>query len=253
MSRMGLLKPGAFPSLKYTFFCGEPLLTTLAEAWKISAPNSVVINMYGPTEATVMCIGQESSSLSIATRDCVAIGRPFPGMRAAIAEEKLKFTTSGTPGELLLAGPQLSLGYLDDPEITAARFVTIDGERWYKTGDVGYCDEDGIFHYLYRLDNQVKILGHRVELEEIECHLRDSTGCADVAAVAWPFHAATGIVAFLVNYRGAADLVKAAMQERVPSYMVPTRFHVLPELPLNNNGKVDRNALHKMLEEGTFV
>jgi amino acid adenylation domain-containing protein len=253
MSRMGLLKPGTFPSLKYTFFCGEPLLTTLAEAWKIAAPNSVVINMYGPTEATVMCIGQESSSLSIATRDCVAIGRPFPGMRAAIAEEKLKFATSGTPGELLLAGPQLSLGYLDDPEITAARFVTIDGERWYKTGDVGYCDEDGIFHYLYRLDNQVKILGHRVELEEIECHLRDSTGCTDVAAVAWPFHAATGVVAFLVNYKGAAELVKAAMQERVPSYMVPTRFHALPELPLNNNGKVDRNALQKILEEEMFV
>ena len=255
MSRMGLLKAGTLPALRYTFFCGEPLLTSVAEAWHIAAPNSKVVNMYGPTEAAVMCIGQPFGSGAVFTRDCVAIGRPFSGMRAAIATSEREFAPAGAPGELLLAGPQLALGYLDDPEKTAARFVTIGENCWYKTGDLAYSDTDGIFHYLGRVDNQVKILGYRVELEEIECYLRDATGCTDVAAVAWPVHSgsASGIVGFLVKYAGSQEDVKTALQQRVPSYMVPTRVHVLPELPLNNNGKVDRHALVKILEEGSVV
>lgn len=255
MSRMGLLKPAVFPSLKYSFFCGEPLLTSVAEAWQVAAPGSAVVNMYGPTEATVFCIGQEYGPGSVATRDCVAIGRPFKGMQAKIAACEKKFAPSDTPGELLLAGGQLALGYLDDPEKTADRFVTIGETCWYRTGDLAYCDEEGIFHYLGRIDNQVKILGYRVELEEIECHLRDASGCADVAAVAWPMHSgsASGVVGFLVNYQGSTEEVKAALAQRVPSYMVPTRVYVLRELPLNNNGKVDRHALQKLLARESFV
>jgi D-alanine--poly(phosphoribitol) ligase subunit 1 len=255
MNRMGLLKPAAFPSIRYTFFCGEPLLTAIAEAWRRAAPNSVVVNMYGPTEAAVMCMGQDYGPDCVSTRDCVAIGRPFTGMQVAIEDAERSFAAPGTPGELLLAGPQLALGYLDDPEKTASRFVTINGDRWYRTGDLAHCDQNGIHHYLGRVDNQVKILGYRVELEEIECHLRDSTGCAEVAAVAWPFHggSALGVVGFLVGYKGSEAEIKTALQHRLVSYMVPTRVHVLPEMPMNNNGKVDRNALGKMLEEGKFV
>jgi amino acid adenylation domain-containing protein len=255
MSRMGLLKPGAFPSLRYTFFCGEPLLTAVAEAWHRAAPNSVVVNMYGPTEAAVMCMGQEYGPDCVSTRDCVAIGRPFTGMQVAIEDGERGFAAPGIQGELLLAGPQLALGYLDDPEKTASRFVTINGNCWYRTGDLAYCDQNGIHHYLGRVDNQVKILGYRVELEEIECHLRDSTGCAEVAAIAWPLHggSASGVVGFLVGYKGSEEEIKTALQRRLVSYMVPARVHVLPEMPLNNNGKVDRNALGKMLEEGKLV
>jgi len=253
MIRMGLLRAGAFPSLRYTFFCGEPLLTSVAETWQSAAPNSAVINMYGPTEATVMCMGQEYRPGCVSTRDCVAIGRPFPGMQAAIGASERQFASPGEQGELLLAGPQLALGYLDDPEKTAARFVTIDGSRWYRTGDLAYCDKDGIFHYLGRVDNQVKILGYRVELEEIECHLRDASGCSEVAAVTWPFQngSATGVVGFVVNFKGSEEDIKASLQQRLPSYMVPTRVYVLPKLPLNNNGKVDRSALKTMLERET--
>jgi len=251
MSRMGLLKPGVFPSLKYTFFCGEPLLSSVTEAWHRAAPNSAVVNMYGPTEAAVMCIGQEYGPAAISTRDCVAIGRPFTGMRAAIASEQDKLLPEGTEGELLLAGPQLAVGYLDDPEKTAARFVKIGGTRWYKTGDLAYCDSNGMFHYLGRVDNQVKILGYRVELEEIECHLREASACADAAVVAWPVHggSASGVIGFVVSYQGSEDELKQAMQQRVPSYMVPARVHFMKELPLNNNGKVDRRALLKILQD----
>src|SRR5205807_347755 len=85
MARLGLLRPGSFPSLRYTFFAGEPLLVSVADAWQRAAPYSKVVNMYGPTEAAVMCVGQEYGPKSILTRDCVAIGRPFPGTQAVIA------------------------------------------------------------------------------------------------------------------------------------------------------------------------
>jgi amino acid adenylation domain-containing protein len=250
MSRMGLLRPGAFPSLKYTFFAGEPLLASVVGAWRTAAPHSIVANLYGPTEATVVCIGQEYSPDCVLTRDCVATGKPFAGMQAAIASSEKEFASPGEQGELLLAGPQLALGYLDDPEKTATRFVTINGTRWYRTGDRASCDKNGVFHYLGRIDNQVKILGYRVELEEIECHLRDASGCAEAAAVAWPMQSgsATGVVGFIVNYKGSEEDIKAALQQRLPSYMVPTRVHVLSKLPLNNNGKVDRIALTTMLQ-----
>jgi acyl-coenzyme A synthetase/AMP-(fatty) acid ligase len=144
---------------------------------------------------------------------------------------------------------------LNDPEKTAAQFMTIGGVRWYKTGDLAYCDEKGCFHYLGRVDNQVKILGNRVELEEVECHLRDSTGCADVAAVAWPQHggSASGVVAFLVSAGGSEESIKGYLQERLPPYMVPTRIHFVGSLPLNANGTLDRSALVRMLNEGAIA
>ena len=256
MSRMDLLKPDTLPWLKYSFFAGEPLLAILAEVWRVAAPRSAVINLYGPTEAGVVCIGQECGSGSVLTRDCVAIGRPFTGMQAAIVVGEKEFTLSDAHGELWLAGPQIALGYLDDPMETASHFVTIDGTRWYKTGDLAYRDRNGIFHYLGRNDNQVKILGHRVELEEIEWHLRDLSDSAEVAAVAWPLHSgsASGVVGFVADYgASSAEVIKTALQQRLPSHMVPTSIHLIRELPLNDNGKIDRSALVKMLKQATAV
>jgi non-ribosomal peptide synthetase component F len=104
MNQMGLLKPSRLSSLRLTFFCGEPLLVSVAEAWQAAAPNTLLVNMYGPTEATVMCMGQICNASSVLTRDCVAIGRPFGHNRAAIADEAGELFSPGTQGELLLAG-----------------------------------------------------------------------------------------------------------------------------------------------------
>ena len=254
MAHMGLLKPGSFPSLRQTFFCGEPLLSSIAEAWQSAAPMSTVSNMYGPTEATVMCLGEDYRPGCALTRDCIAIGRPYPGMKAAIATPEAAWVSDGISGELLLSGPQLALEYLDDVDKTRSKFVEIDGERWYRTGDLSVRDSGGVFHYLGRIDNQVKVLGYRVELEEIECHLREVTGCYSVAAVAWPMHgsSAAGIVAFLAGFDGSKSNLRIAMQQRLPSYMVPTRIHILSELPLNSNGKVDRKELTAMLAQRLY-
>jgi non-ribosomal peptide synthetase component F len=253
MDRIGLLKPGAFPSLRQTFFCGEPLLSSIAAAWQLAAPSSTISNMYGPTEAAVMCLGELYRPGCSITGDCVGIGRPYPGMRAAIATPELTWAADGGSGELLLSGPQLALGYLDDEKKTRSRFVEIDGERWYRTGDLSLRDSNGVFHYLGRIDNQVKVLGYRVELEEIEGYLRKITGCNSVAAIAWPLRegeaSASGVVAFLGGFEGLTANIKNEMRKLLPAYMVPTRIHVLPELPLNSNGKVDRKQLHALLNQ----
>lgn len=252
MKRMGLLNPGSYPSMRLSFFCGEPLLESVADAWQEACPNAVVVNMYGPTEAAVFCIGEVLRPDCAKTRDCVAIGKPFLGLSAAVVDSTGAFLANDTPGELVLGGPQLALGYFRDPGQTTSRFVTLNGERWYRTGDLCTCDDNGTFHYWGRIDNQVKILGHRVELEDIECHLREAAKSDVVAAVPWPIRdgSAAGIVAFIVPNGIPEAQIKAEMQRRVPTYMVPTRVHSLPAIPTNSSGKVNRRALLAMLESG---
>lgn len=256
MTRMGMLGPGAFPSLRVSLFSGEPLPLKVAIAWKQAAPNSVVDNLYGPTEATVICLHERVGDAVNVTREreIVSIGKPLPGTEAAIWDSARNSTAAGVPGELAISGPQLALGYFNDAEKTAARFVEHQGRRWYLTGDLAYQDSSGLFHHLGRIDNQVKVLGYRVELEEVETHLRQLYGTDAVAAIAWPieFGAATGIVGFVSAPRAIGDHLSRELHKRMPSYMVPSTIHVLDDMPLNSSGKVDRKTLAEKLREGEF-
>ncbi|NNE05723.1 MAG: amino acid adenylation domain-containing protein [Xanthomonadales bacterium] len=252
MNRFGQLKPGVFPDLRLSLFCGEPLPASPLVNWKAAAPNALVENLYGPTEATLACLLQDCNSEIRETpeRGCVAIGKPYPQMRAAIMDlESRTLRTDGTQGELLLAGPQLAAGYWQDRTLTGERFITLDGTRWYRTGDLARCDPDGCFHHLGRTDNQVKIMGHRVELEDIDAQLRDACGCDTAMAVAWPVQhgSAQGIVAFIAGSDLSVAEVREAMKQRVPEYMVPRQVKFVDRLPLSANGKFDRNALVEML------
>jgi D-alanine--poly(phosphoribitol) ligase subunit 1 len=255
MQRMKLLAPNSMTSLRYSFFAGEPLPVASATMWKAAAPNSVVDNLFGPTEATVVCIGQRFHGPENATpkRGVVAIGTPFPGMEAAIADASLELLPENQNGELLLGGPQLSSGYYGDAELSAKRFPTIAGKRWYRTGDLAYRDSNGVFHHLGRIDNQVKVLGLRVELEEIEAHLREIYETDSVAAIAWPVEhgSASGIVAFVCGRIGADDpALKTQIKKRLPSYMVPSSIHHIESIPLNANGKINRKELAELLAGG---
>lgn len=255
MRNMKMLTPGAFPSVRYSIFCGEPLPAASAELWQCAAPNSLVDNLYGPTEATVVCIGQRCTTPMIVTegRGTVAIGKPFGSNQAAIVDSSLHFLRAGEKGELALCGNQIAQGYFNDPQKTAARFPTIDGKRWYLTGDFAYQDSEGRFHHLGRTDNQVKVLGNRVELEDVEAHLREVCAVDSVAAVAWPITnaIAEGIVAFVAGSSLPAVEIREKMQRRVPKYMVPTEIRFLPRLPLSVAGKTDRKTLTLMLSEGS--
>ncbi len=258
MARTRQLTPTAFPHLRAAMFCGEPLPVSSVEALLGAAPACKIDNQYGPTEATVSCAGEwvrSGAPMRVTqSRAIVSIGEAFPGTRLGIVDADGRFLPRGEKGELALAGAQLALGY-DSEELTAQRFPTLvhpvhGRERWYLTGDLALEDEDGHFHHLGRLDHQVKVLGHRVELEEIETHLREVSG-GQAVAVPWPISdgVAQGLVAFLVEGRWTAAQVREAMAGRVPAYMVPKRLVALPSLPAAPNGKLDRKALSRWLEQ----
>jgi D-alanine--poly(phosphoribitol) ligase subunit 1 len=254
MNDLHLLKPGAFPRIRVSMFCGEPLTANTALAWQAAAPGSVVDNHYGPTEATCSAMFQRVSQPLRVTqeRGIVAIGKPFDTMRALAVDAQGEEVPRGTQGELILGGPQVAAGYLGEPELTAKRFVTRSGDRWYFTGDLARMDEDGTFHHLGRVDNQVKIFGRRIELEEVEQHLRTACGVDAVAAVAWPRRDGlpVGLVGFVAREGLDALAVREELLKTVPSYLVPRRIVVLQRLPAMPNGKVDRTALVAFLDKG---
>ncbi len=253
MRGIKMLKPGIFPSLRYSVFCGEALPYPLAEAWQAAAPNSVVENLYGPTEATVYCVGATAGPDFPPTPklNLVPSGFPLPGVEVAVVDESLKFLQAGEVGQLAISGGQLAKGYYNEPELTRQRFPTIGGKRWYLTGDLTRQDERGAFHHLGRMDRQIKILGQRVELEEIEAHLRSISDSDNVAVVAWPIEdgLVQGVVGFTSGVYILPEKLLDSLRRRLPSYMVPRRILQLDGLPINSSGKIDRKALSHYLNE----
>lgn len=247
MQQTGSLKPDIFPSLRLSAFCGEPLPLNAAKAWAEAAPNSTVENIYGPTEATVACSRQTLNDRPAVTdeRNILAIGEAYGTVSIKIVDRHMRQVPHGQTGEIALAGPQLADGYFNAPEQTADRFRIVDGERWYLTGDLGRRDATGIFHHLGRTDNQIKLKGNRIELEEVEMHLRRAAGCDLSVVVAWPVRdgSAQGLIGFTVDASHTPEEIQAAMIETLPRYMVPGSIRSIKSLPRNANGKVDRNAL----------
>lgn len=255
MRNNGALKTGVFPSLRLSIFCGEPLPIAAAEAWAAAAPNGVIDNIYGPTEATVICLRQRLTNPPVTTpgRGIVAIGTPYASMTVAILDADLRPLPDDQPGEIALSGPQLAIGYLNATAEQSSRFREIDGIGWYLTGDLGIRDADGAYHHLGRTDNQVKVKGVRIELEEVEAHLRRAADSEIVAVVAWPIidGAPQGLVGFCASAR-TTNAITSAMIETLPRYMVPSRIDILDTLPVNINGKIDRRALALRLDGATL-
>ncbi len=249
------LTPGSLATLRLTVFGGEQLPASTVTAWQSAAPNSQVINLYGPTEATVFCLGQSIDTPLPLTpgRDIIAIGTPLPGSEAGIIDGNGQFLADGEQGELVIAGVQLAEGYLGAPELTSRRFPILEGKRWYRTGDLAMRDDQGGYHCLGRIDNQVKVLGYRVELEEIDSHLRTISGVDLVGSVAWPMAGdmARGIVSFVNAPSIDAERLIDALKTRIPPYMLPSRVIALNDMPLNASGKVDRRALRQLLESAS--
>jgi amino acid adenylation domain-containing protein len=255
MKRLGMLKPNLYPGLRVSMFCGEALRVEDASDWQKAAPNSVVENLYGPTELTIACTfyrWNEATSPSVCELGTVPIGQPFPGMEAIIVDHKLMEVEPGVDGELLMTGSQLTKGYLDDSERTATAFVIPPGKSkvFYRTGDRVRCALGGAMSYLGRLDNQVKILGHRVELGEVEAAARHVSGVDAAIAVPYPMTpaGAGGLELFLQAADGDTALIIRELSRVLPSYMVPRNVHLVSRFPLNPNGKFDRRALANRLE-----
>lgn len=255
MSRLRMLKPDHYPTLRWSLFCGEALPAEIVEAWVDAAPNSTIENLYGPTELTIACTlyrWNPATSLDDCEMGLVPIGSAYPGMEILVVDEALAPVGPGETGELLMTGSQLTAGYWNDAEKTAAAFLIPPGEDrvFYRTGDrVRRADNSRPMVYLGRLDNQIKIQGYRVELGEVEAAMREEAGVEVAIALGWPETAAgaDGVVVFISDATADLAALTARGKARLPNYMAPREVRHVEAFPLNSNGKVDRGVLKGIL------
>jgi len=255
MIRRNTLTLASMPSLRWSLFCGEPLPVRTAQLWQAAAPNSIVENQYGPTELTIACFVHRwdpEKSPAICQNDVVPIGRPYPGLAALLVDENLKPVPHGEPGELCVTGPQTSPGYWRDPVKTVERFVQLpvsehETRRFYRTGDRVVRLDTGEYIFLGRADYQIKVLGHRVELGEVEAALRYDTVVEHAVALGWPLNqlSAEAVIAFVSGTSLDEQKLLERAREVLPPYAVPQKLFLVDHMPLNANGKVDRRALQQ--------
>jgi D-alanine--poly(phosphoribitol) ligase subunit 1 len=232
------------PKLRYSLFCGEALYHETLSSWAQCVPYAKIENLYGPTEATIFCLRyewQRGESPHPQGKGIVPIGRPMEGMDAFIINDN----SVDEEGELCLHGDQVTFGYWNNPSKTTEVFgTTKNGQKFYRTGDLCKLDQTGNFLYLGRIDNQVKIDGHRVELEEIEFHAR--AFCGDKQVVATVNSSEAGFHSILLFIESEQDLEKGLeehLKKHLPDYMIPKEIITVSLFPLNSNGKIDRKAL----------
>jgi amino acid adenylation domain-containing protein len=257
MRRRNTLLPNILPSLRLSLFCGEPLPQSSAEAWQAAAPNSILENLYGPTELTIACFvhrWDSRTSPALCQNGVVPIGRPYDGLSAMIVDDQLSPVAEGGTGEFCVSGPQTTPGYWRAPDKTAERYVHLpvskfEKRRFYRTGDLVARVPAGEYVFLGRADSQIKVLGHRIELGEIEAVLRRHPGVVHAVAFGWPPNGATAesIVAFVSGDGPNRDELMSLAKSGLPPYVVPRELIFVPDMPLNANGKVDRRALKERL------
>ncbi len=242
------------PDLRYSILTAEASSVKLVEEWSACIPKAEIYDFYGPTEATIYCtysrFYQNNSNKQI--NGILSIGKPLNGITAILIDEKGKILPPNHKGELCIAGKQVTPGYWNNPIKNKESFfeTRLDGtlKRFYKTGDLCYIDSDGDILYSGRLDHQVKIQGYRIELSEIEHFARLSLNGKNAVAIVFENSTENNEIALFIEdeLNDSTRLLKA-LQQKLPQYMIPSKIFFLKELPLNTNGKVDRNALKKRI------
>ena len=232
-----MLKSYQLP-LRYLLLGGSKML-------HVPTGNTAVINGYGPTEFTVCSsyykLEQDEK------HDNIPIGRPVPNSISVVVDTEGRLVPQGTVGELCLIGRQMSRGYWKQEELTKERFVDcsfLSGQKMYRTGDLVRWNEEGLLEYIGRIDNQVKLHGYRIELEEIANKISHCSGVHSAAVVVQK----QGTIEFIVGYytsEGNKELpaIQETLMAELPSYMVPSQLIRIDKMPLTSNGKIDYKTL----------
>lgn len=249
-------------SLRVAFLGGEPISISRLRPWMTHpACGAEIANTYGPTECTDICGSYKMTRENMDRYGFVPLGRPIHNVQLAIVDDGFKLCPVGEAGELCVAGAGIGAGYINDPELTATKFISnpfteIEGTKIYRTGDQARWLRDGVIEFLGRLDHQVKIRGFRVELHEIENVLNGHPAVREAVVVVKKGRSGdegARLVCYVMPQEGTSTDVqdiRGYLAGRLPEYMVPAAFHVLPALPLSPNGKVDRGALQNGDEPG---
>ncbi|MBB4864948.1 amino acid adenylation domain-containing protein/non-ribosomal peptide synthase protein (TIGR01720 family) [Pseudomonas nitritireducens] len=223
---------------------GEASDRALLQPIRDLAPKLRIVNHYGPSESTVGVLTHEWSLLDDLPAGSLPIGTPLANCAIRVLDENGRDLLPGVPGELYIGGAGLALGYLGLPEMTAERFVEIEGERLYRSGDRVRLNRRGAVEFLGRVDDQVKIRGYRVEPGELAQALKRLPGVRDAVALAErDGDGPMKLLAWAVAEGQSVESLREALAAAVPEYLLPAQLTLLERLPLNANGKVDRQAL----------
>ncbi len=230
------------------------LCDTLAERF----PAARILNTYGPTEATVLVTADEITEEMRRDSRTIPIGRAIDGVTLQLERDGAEVTGEEQPGELLILGPTVGPGYFGRPDLTEKAFFTdpTTGLRGYRTGDLCY-QRNGLYYYCGRADNQLKLNGYRIELEDVEENLQKLPNIRRAAVV--PVRDGDGKVQYLAAFLllreedGLTPLKRAIALKKqaaayLPAYMIPRKMTAVESFPLNVNGKIDRKALAASLE-----
>ena len=257
LDQLGLLTPAALPTVRTFIFGGEGYpIGKLRDFYDRFAGKARLVNVYGPTETSCICSSIELSDehLSVPDKEFPPLGRMHDNFSHLILDENERAVARGDVGELWIGGPCVGLGYYANGEETVRRFrqdPRQDRYRsiYYRSGDLVREDEDGKLWFHGRVDNQVKVRGYRIELEEIDLAVQS---IRDVRrAVTVLLSGAEGdelAVAFTADRAIETDEVRAMCKQKLPGYMQPSRIVQLGDLPRNANGKVDRRAMKALLQ-----
>ena len=242
---------GAFSRVRHASSGGDMVSPEVLEGLKKIFFNAEVFVIYGCSE--ISCMGCTYPVSRDQPVERTFVGRPFDNMVVRVLDPALNLLPAGIVGEICFAGDGIVKGYVNRPEMTAEKFVELGGLRFYRTGDMGRLSEDGWLEILGRSDFQVKLRGIRIELAEVEHHLRRAAGVRDGVVTTRRLEGdEKSLVAYIVMDRSEAELregespiaaVHRHMADHLPDYMVPATYVELESLPLNHNMKVDRHAL----------
>ena len=246
MLRLNQLKKNNFPSLNYSAFCGEALPEKVANSWSLSSPNSIVENLYGPTETTLAIIGYKwkgKSSIKECSNGIVPIGKIFKNNYILKRKDKIF--------ELLLSGNQVFNGYLKDKIKNKEKMKIINNKKYYKTGDFVKINKGNLIYY-GRQDRQIKINGFRIELQEIENIIKKTFNFNEVAVIGWPkltSNTYAGLIAFVKsNKKINSEKTIKKLSNYLSFNQVPKRIISLKKFKFNINKKIDYNYFLQYLK-----